>query len=77
MIGADAGHFLNEKDPRFGHSHVILLSHGVDDISGVLGCCGWINHRDGNGMALLIIFVLEYGFNITDIGGTIILRKPC
>ena len=59
MIRADAGHFINEKDPWLGHSHTVVLSHPRVDSAyifangGTPECCVWIWHRDGSGVALL------------------------
>ena len=44
MISADAGHFINEKDPWF-HFHAVVLIRSVDDVCmcgnvGALECVG-------------------------------------
>lgn len=44
MISADAGHFINEKDPWF-HFHAVVLIRSVDDVCmcgnvGELECVG-------------------------------------
>ena len=67
MIRADAGHFTHEKDPWLGHLHTVVLSPPRVDSAYILAnggtpeCCVWIWHRDGSGVALLVVLMLVLG----------------